>query len=295
MLWLSLAHDLAKAGVQRPWKELRLLAAHVTKIPYVDILTSTQSLSDGQWKILQNLVQRRIKREPLTKIIGRANFWKHEFITTQDTLDPRPESEALIEAVLLLRPDRSLPMRFLDLGTGTGCLLLSCLSEYPQSTGIGVDISLAALDVARQNSANLNLSQRSHFQISDWCKNVNGVFDVILCNPPYISENDMVAPNGNLDPETLYDPHVALFAGTDGLNAYLNIFGSLRKHVFLGNSQYSPSIILLEIGAGQDGAVVQICEKHGFALERTFFDYQGIPRVFALTLLEEKVSNCDAS
>ncbi|MDR1208468.1 MAG: peptide chain release factor N(5)-glutamine methyltransferase [Holosporales bacterium] len=281
MLWRSLAQALGNAGIERPWKELRLLAEHVTKIPYVDIALAVPTLSDDQWQMLQALVQRRVTREPLTKIIGRANFWKHEFVTTRDTLDPRPESELIIEVVLLLHTDKSAPVTFLDLGTGTGCLLLSCLSEYPHATGIGVDISKAALDVASKNSANLNLTQRAQFQLSDWTKSVDGVFDVILCNPPYISDGDDIAPNGNLDPEALYDPHVALFAGLDGLNAYRNIFGRLREHVHLDVSKKFHSIILFEIGAGQNNTVSKIAEEHGFALLRTFLDYQGIPRVLA--------------
>ncbi|MDR0631532.1 MAG: peptide chain release factor N(5)-glutamine methyltransferase [Holosporales bacterium] len=284
MRWHSFAQALADAGVERPWRELRLLAEHVTGIPYIDVLLTAPCLSDEQWDVLKTLVERRIKREPLAKILGKASFWTHEFISTQDTLDPRPESELFVEAVLASRPDTSAPMTFLDIGTGTGCLLLSCLSEYTNATGVGVDISPLALDVAIRNSAKLGLLPRAHFQLSNWCQNVDQTFDVILCNPPYVAENDKVSPNGNLDPETLYDPPVALFAGRDGLAAYREIFATLRKNVYPNGGTHPPSTIFVEIGMGQHDVVCQIANQYGFVLTRSIFDYQKIPRILELNI-----------
>jgi release factor glutamine methyltransferase len=278
----QLARILAAAGVERPWRELRLLVAHAAGQEYVDTLCSQDmaSLVDEFGKeTLTALVFRRANHEPITKIIEKASFWKYVFRTTHDTLDPRPESEFLVETVLELYSNKRAPLTFLDLGTGTGCLLLSCLTEYPMATGVGVDISIPALEVAKNNAQSMNLSNRARFACSDWNREISGVFDVILCNPPYVSESEPLEQNGGrLAPEAMFDPPMALFAGKDGLDAYRAIFSGLQKNIVIAGTR-APSTVLFEIGSGMHDPVLQIAQTHGFRLVKTVKDYQDIYRV----------------
>ncbi|MDR1907294.1 MAG: peptide chain release factor N(5)-glutamine methyltransferase, partial [Holosporales bacterium] len=219
------AGELMRAGVERPWKELRMMVAHVLGCSYEDVVLGDQAILESKVNTLEALVLRRAAHEPLTKIIGEANFWDHTFYTTCDTLDPRPESELFIETVLNLYTDKAAPLSFLDLGTGTGCLLLTCLSEYPNAKGVGVDNSPAALAVAAKNAQRLGLEARARFVLSNWNDAVEEGFDVVLCNPPYVKEGEQLAQ------EVLFDPAGALFAGEDGLAAYREVFPKLRKSV----------------------------------------------------------------
>ena len=174
---------------------------------------------------LEEWIARRLKHEPLFKIIGRRGFWKSEFITSPDVLDPRPDSETVIEAVLMQFSDQKKNYRILDIGTGSGCLLYSLLDEYPNATGVGVDISRKALKVAEQNRENrqADLYQKDFFK-SDWTKDL-GLFDIVVSNPPYIPTKDI----DSLAPEVRqYDPMLALDGGADGLDAYRALAKSVR-------------------------------------------------------------------
>ena len=143
---------------------------------------------------VENLIQQRLTGMPLAKIFGYKEFWKHRFMTTQDTLDPRPDSETLIEAVLKTCPLKA--YNILDLGTGTGCLLISLLEEYPEAVGVGVDLSEKALEVARQNGVN----KRIDWIQSNWCEKLSGFFDIIISNPPYIDPAEAINEGATFDP-----------------------------------------------------------------------------------------------
>ena len=195
------------------------------------------------------LVERRAGREPVSRILGEREFWSLGFSLVPDTLDPRPDSEAVVEAALAWSVVRSEPFRVLDLGTGTGCLLLSVLSELPEATGVGTDIAEAAVAAAARNAARLGLSRRASFRRSDWDADVDGQFELILSNPPYIPSSEI----GGLEPEvSLWEPRAALDGGADGLNAYRRLAPAIARRLAPGGAAF------LEVGEGQEKPVETI-------------------------------------
>lgn len=191
------------------------------------------------------------------------------FIVKAETLDPRPDSETLIEAVLKTYPSREMVFNILDLGIGTGCLIITLLQEYLFSFGIGVDKSAQALEVAQLNLEKFNLQDRLKLIQTSWGEGIEGTFDIIISNPPYIAETERQI----LSPEVIqYDPEIALFAGEDGLDAYR----ALAPHVFrlLKTSGH----LFLEIGQGQEKAVEKIFEKSELIIQEWIPDLAGIIR-----------------
>lgn len=212
---------------------------------------------------------RRIGGEPVSRILGSREFWSLEFDLSPATLDPRPDSETLIDALLELHPDRARAYRILDLGTGTGCLLLAALSEFPNAEGVGVDIDADCIQVARKNAEKLCLSSRARMIRSRWADNVNGPFDIVLSNPPYIPTSDIA----ELQPEVkTHDPMQALDGGPDGLDAYRNI------------AEYLPSLLgedglaVLEFGEGQGPSISRIMDASGLTVDGFRNDLAGIER-----------------
>jgi release factor glutamine methyltransferase len=199
--------------------EARLLVAHVLGFTPEDMVARAhQPLVQTQTAQIASLIARRLEREPLAQILGRKPFWRDEFLVSPAVLTPRPDSETILEYLGAERPDRAAPLRILDLGTGSGCLLLSALREYPQATGLGVDKSDKALEVARKNANQLGLSPRAHWQLGDWAQGLSGPFDVVLTNPPYIPTNEIA----QLEPEVrCFEPRSALDGGADGLDPAL--------------------------------------------------------------------------
>ena len=197
---------------------------------------------------LDAMLARRAAREPMSHILGRRAFWSHEFAVTPDVLDPRPETETLVEAALAAPFDR-----VLDLGTGSGCILLSLLAERPAATGLGTDISPAALAVAVRNAQAIGLTDRAGFRVSDWLDAVDGAFDLIVSNPPYIAEAEMPG----LAPELAHEPRAALTPGGDGLDAYRAIARDAPAHLAPGGR------LMVEIGAGQGAAVAELMRAGG--------------------------------
>lgn len=216
------------------------------------------------------LLQRRLAHEPVSKILGFREFWSLSFRTSADVLDPRPDSETLVEAVLAAVADRSAPLRLVDFGTGSGCLLLSLLHDLPNATGLGVDLSPAALAVARENAARLGLAARAAFREGDWGQGLADPFDVLISNPPYIES--AVVPT--LEPEvTRYDPALALDGGPDGLDAYRRLAPDLARLAAPG------AVAALEVGQGQDAAVSDLLSAAGFTGLSVRADLGGIRRV----------------
>lgn len=246
---------LAGAGIEEARFEARLLAAfalgrtpeHVFAYPEVE-------LEGPELDHMRDLVARRTAREPLALITGTKEFWSLNFAVSPATLVPRPDSETLIESVLGAYPDKGSVLRILDLGTGSGCLLLSLLHEYASATGLGFDISEAALEVARANAENLGLAKRAEFVHGDWSQELCGFanFDVVLCNPPYVPEAD----KKSLQREVAgFEPHSALFAGADGLSEYPLIIAQL--HGLLKAGGY----VFFEVGIGQAESVAQMLAR----------------------------------
>jgi len=215
------------------------------------------------------MLSRMIAREPLSRIVGRREFWGLEFVLSADTLDPRPDSESMVEAVLSRLADRTQPYRFLDLGTGTGCLLLALLSEFPQANGVGVDVAAGAASTARRNAKRLGLSDRAYFAVGDWARAIAGGFDAVVANPPYIPTRAIP----ELPPEVRdSDPRRALDGGSDGLAAYRAIAADLLRLL------RPDGLFAAEIGLGQAEAVALILAQNGLAIEGFAADLGGVIR-----------------
>ena len=201
-----------------------------------------------------------------------ASRSSRRFTVTPATLDPRPDSETVIEAALDAFPDRDRPLRVVDLGTGTGCLLLAFLSEYPNAIGIGVDVSPQAVDAAAINARRLELDVRAQFVVDDWGCGLAGPVDCILANPPYIPSSDLAG----LAPEVGYDPHAALDGGPDGLSGIESVMDAAAR--LLGPNGWA----FVEIGAGQSDAAQRSAERNGLRFAGMRADMGQIPRVVAL-------------
>ncbi|WP_010299146.1 peptide chain release factor N(5)-glutamine methyltransferase [Candidatus Odyssella thessalonicensis] len=252
---------------ENPLRELRLLIGHALGISYEQLLFEPPpALNATQVKEIEQLIQRRCQHEPLAKILGYKEFWGLRFKVTADTLDPRPDSETLIETSLRYIPKTQDSVQILDLGTGSGCLLLSLLTELPKAQGTGVDISSAALAVARMNAAALGMQERCQFVVANWMEGLSQTFDLIIANPPYIDRSEV------LSRQTLYDPESALFADEQGLVHYKTILKSAREYLRPGG------VIIFEIGYAQAEAVTQIGQDHKFNLVEKIRDFNGLDR-----------------
>ena len=257
--------ELRQAGVASPERDVwRLLAHAAGSRGAPQSYSEADELNSEAAILFETCIERRVRRQPVSQIIGRRWFFESEFAISSAVLDPRPESETLVSAAIELNP-----RRVLDLGTGSGCLLLSVLKERAQAKGVGVDISTPALEVAELNARRLGLERRAEFAHSDWLKNVHGVFDVILANPPYISAGEF----HRLDPEIqIWEPAQALTQFGDGLCAYRQIAPDVARN--LGSN----GRLIVEIGRDQQDAVAAIFESNGFACERTLNDLDDRPR-----------------
>jgi len=270
-LLAAAAGRLDAAGIDSARLDARLLASEVLGWDQARILSHPeQSLSPEQHHALDTLVTRREAREPLAAITGRAEFWSLDFTITKDVLVPRPDSETLIEAVLASVPDKGAGLEIADFGTGSGCLILSLLSELPKARGLGIDVSSAALGVAKGNAERLGLSGRARFQLSNWDADVDGNFDLIVTNPPYIANADFLG----LAPEVArFEPRLALSGGGGGLDCYQALAPGLRRVLKTGGRAY------LEIGATQASSVGDILHGHGLQTLRVHKDLSGLDRV----------------
>ncbi len=276
-----IAKAFVNAGIEQASLDARLLVQHGLGIDHAAvILQSDRVLEPQEIERLQPLLARRLQREPVSRIVGQREFWSLPFALSPETLDPRPDTEVLVEVALDLA--QRLPQdrpNILDLGTGSGCILLSLLSELPDACGVGVDRSMDALAVARLNAARLNLAERATFMESDWFDQVEGPFDLVVANPPYIPNGDIEG----LSPEVaLYDPRRALAGGATGLEAYASILA--RVDEFLTPR----SALVFECGFGQDQALLGLIEASSLAqrISRTVVkaDLQGINRVVAVEI-----------
>jgi len=270
------AATLSTAGVSSSRLDAEILLAHALDIPRERLLLAGGiMLSAHQVGRFEALIQRRQKREPVARITGVQEFWSLPFLVTQDTLIPRPDSETLVAAVLKMVPSDK-PQHFLDLGTGTGCLLHSILSEMLKATGLATDFSTGALACARKNAEALNLTGRVEFKVFDWTRDatIKGrKFDVVISNPPYIPKAEIA----RLQPEVAdYAPGRALDGGESGLSHYRAILARTPK--FFGPQG---GWIFLEVGDGQSAAVTTLLAGAGFTNPKTWPDLAGIPRVIS--------------
>lgn len=259
---------LAAAGVDSPRLEARLLLGHAAGLRQDALLRDRDAPVD--MAPYAALLARRAAREPLAFITGRQEFWSLPFEVSADTLIPRPDSETLIEAALAARPDRGATRSILDLGTGTGCLLLAALTEYCAAWGVGVDLSPGAAALARRNASALGLSHRAAVLCGRWDDALHAQFDLVLSNPPYIPAADIAG----LMPEVArHEPRRALDGGPDGLDAYRALLRRLPALLRPGGAA------VLELGAGQAAAVSGLAEGWSVALHR---DLAGTERAMVL-------------
>ncbi len=261
----EITERLKLAGLDEPRREARLLLAYALGTNAAGLLARDQVDPRSYAEALA----RRAAREPLAYITGHKEFWGLDFLTSPATLIPRPDTETLVEAVLA---SGIAPRNILDLGTGTGCLLLACLHEFPAAFGVGVDLNPSAALLARRNARHLGLASRAAFLAGSWASALNHQFSLVLSNPPYIESG--VIPG--LMPEVAgHEPASALDGGADGLAAYKAIIEDLPRILAPGG------LAVLELGAGQAKSVGALARQAGFdyALRR---DLSGIDRAITL-------------
>ncbi|GGL74362.1 release factor glutamine methyltransferase [Wenxinia marina] len=265
-LLVAAVRRLGEAGVPDAALDARRLLAHALGIaPDRLTLHLPEAVPDAVAAAYEALISRRAAREPVAQITGRRMFYGREFLVTADVLDPRPETEVLIEAALAA-PFETV----LDLGTGSGCILLTLLAEMEGSRGVGTDVSGPACDVAEENARRLGMGDRARIVHTDWWAGVTGSFDLIVSNPPYIAAAEMAG----LEPEVReWEPRGALTDEADGLGAYRTILSGAPQRLVPGGR------LILEIGAGQGAAVVDLAHRAGFTEVRRIRDLDGRDRV----------------
>jgi release factor glutamine methyltransferase len=270
----SLQKTFQISGIESPAREARIsLCAASGVSPVALIVDPREPLGSAAWKV-QDVGARRAAGEPLSRIVGKREFWGLSLAITPHVLDPRPETETIVEAALSILSDRHEdPLRILDLGVGSGALLCALLTEFGLARGIGVDISTDAADVARGNLRACGLSLRAEIRLGDWTRGIEGRFDLIVSNPPYIPTVDLP----RLPREVRnFDPWLALDGGIDGLAAYRRILPESRRLLAPGGW------LLVELGAGQAAKVTAVASQCGFTDIRTYQDLAGANRVAAI-------------
>lgn len=271
----------SEAGLPDAAIEARLLIGGLLKLTSTEVFTGgDRVLTEDELARISNAVERRLKREPVHRILGSREFHGVDLLISKETLEPRPDTEILVDSVLpYLRQIVAAKgaARLLDLGTGTGAIILALLKESPETQGIGSDISEDALKTAAENAARLGLSERFEAIRSDWFENISGRFDIIVSNPPYIRSDVIPA----LEPEVRdFDPSAALDGGPDGLAAYRAIAADA------GNFLEKDGVIGVEIGFDQKETVAAIFRSAGFELAQAKRDYGDNDRVLVFTVKE---------
>ena len=269
-LMLFARQRLVNAGIENADLDIRLLICHVLKLERIQLINQMErSLDAAEINRLSILIECRARHTSVARILGAREFWGLAFGLNEATLEPRPDSETLIEATLKLTPNHQELLRVLDLGTGTGCLLLSLLHELPQATGLGIDLAPRAVEQAKLNADALGLSARATFNTGSWLDGVQGAFDIIISNPPYIRHADIAT----LMPEVReHDPMLALDGGDDGLAPYLHLIPQLKKFL-------SPNgLVVFEVGYDQAEQVRDMLQQAGFTQTDIHKDLGGIER-----------------
>ena len=275
----ALAETFRQAGIDSAEADARLLTAHALGIDRTELIANGErALTVDEAKAIDALGARRLRREPVARIFGAKEFWSLPLQISPAVLVPRPETETVVEAALAVIARETLQMkrlRLLDIGTGSGALLLALLSELRNAVGIATDISAAALAVARANAERNGLAARCTFVACDIAAGVQGPFDLVVSNPPYVAHGDIAS----LAPEVRdYDPALALDGGTDGLDGYRAIAAEARR--LLASNGKS----VVELGAGQERAVRALFTKAGLTVTAVRNDLAGIPRALVTSV-----------
>jgi release factor glutamine methyltransferase len=268
----ALADAFRQAGLDSPELDARLLTGHALGLDHTELtIESGRGLGDEAARALAALAARRLDREPVARILGVKEFWGLPLRLNDATLVPRPETETVVEAALAAI-DRDGPrtraLRIADLGTGSGALLIALLSELPNASGIGTDISREALGAARDNAGRLGIASRAAFAACDFGAALSGHFDLVVSNPPYVASGDIAT----LAPEVRHDPRRALDGGADALACYRTIAGQAPKLLKPAGH------LVVELGIGQEPAVAALFRAAGLASSAARHDLAGIPR-----------------
>jgi release factor glutamine methyltransferase len=257
----ALAARFREHGIDSAELDARLLAGAALGLDLTGLMTATTRIVTQHESVrLENFTQRRLASEPTARILGVKEFWGLALQLSPATLVPRPDTETVVELALeICRDERNAPPRIADIGTGSGAILLALLSELPDSTGVGTDISLMALRTARDNAARLGLAPRAAFIACNYAAALSGAFDLIVSNPPYIRSADIP----RLDREVReYDPSDALDGGNDGLAAYRAIIPEAAHLLAPGGT------LVVEAGSGQSGAIAELMSASGLTSEK---------------------------
>ncbi len=260
---------LSAAGIEGAARDAQILLAHVLEVDPARLIAQLdEPLKQSALYGIDRVIAVRSLHQPVSHIIGKRSFWNHDFMVNSDVLDPRADTETLVSAALEQPFDN-----VLDLGTGSGAIVISLLAESPNSMGVATDISPAALDVARRNAGRIGVADRLRFVEANWLSGVSGRFDLIVSNPPYISEAEME----NLAPEVRdWEPHLALTPGGDGLEAYRIIAAGLGELLAANGRAF------FEIGYEQAHDVCEIFTRAGFTQPKVLKDLEGRDRVVAI-------------
>jgi release factor glutamine methyltransferase len=261
-------------SIEEAEADARVLIGHALHLDRARLIAQSDRILEArEVTVISALATRRLRREPVSRIVGRKEFWSLPISVTPDVLVPRPETETVVEAALdfVMRSGLRLEnLRVLDIGTGSGALLLALLKELPHASGTGTDVSSAAIEVARANAARCQLDSRSNLIVCDIATGVEGPFDLIVSNPPYIAHDEIAM----LAPEVRdYDPQIALDGGKDGLDAYRSIARDAKRILAPGGR------LFVELGAGQDEQVRALFTKAGLSPGIPRKDLAGISRV----------------
>ena len=268
-IFLSGIQKLNAAQVENPNLDAKIIFKHILSVDNEQFeLCKKNEISNKITKSYFELIDRRIKREPIAYITNKQSFWNDEFKVTKDTLIPRPETELILENVISYFPDKKIDLNIADLGTGSGCIIISLLQEYINASGIGIDISKEAIKIANENKKLLKNHERLKLLDEDYAEyNLNG-FDIIVSNPPYISQDSLDIQKDVYD----YEPHLALFSKNNGIEAYNKIISNLASRI---DKNF---FLFLEIGLGQASEVTKLLKNNGFTEILTKVDLANIPR-----------------
>ena len=266
----KLCNNFSTIGIETPELDARIILKEVLSLNDKDlILKESFDIPEEVIEKIIKIESRRLNGEPISKIFKKRDFYNSTFVISHDVLDPRPETELIVE-IANNYINKNEVKNVLDLGTGSGCILLSILKENRMINGLGIDLSKEAISIAKQNSKKLNLETQSNFLISNWMSSVNYKYDLVVSNPPYIASEDIKKLSKSVK---IYDPILSLDGGDDGLNSYRLIASDLKRIISMN------ALIIIEIGYNQSIQVIDIFKKNDFKLIKKYNDINGLDRV----------------
>ena len=266
----KLCNNFSTIGIETPELDARIILKEVLSLNDKDlILKESFDIPEEVIEKIIKIESRRLNGEPISKIFKKRDFYNSTFVISHDVLDPRPETELIVE-IANNYINKNEVKNVLDLGTGSGCILLSILKENRMINGLGIDLSKEAISIAKQNSKKLNLETQSNFLISNWMSSVNYKYDLVVSNPPYIASEDIKKLSKSVK---IYDPILSLDGGDDGLTSYRLIASDLKRIISMN------ALIIIEIGYNQSIQVIDIFKKNDFKLIKKYNDINGLDRV----------------